>query len=80
MKTTTLCLLVSLSLAALVVTILWPRPKQETKEPFATDVKEVGIGIAIGIGIVVVIFASFFFYFYSVPKEPNVLPRYRNLN
>lgn len=75
MKESTLSLLVSLSVAALVLALLFQRPTQKRKENFEADLKgkEIGIGIAIGAGILVVIFIAFFFYFYSFPKPPNAV-------
>lgn len=72
MKDSTLCILVSLSVAVLVFAILFQRSK---KENFEADLKreEVGIGIAIGISIVLVIFGIFFLYYYSFPKPPNAV-------
>ena len=81
MKTTTLCLVVTLAITVLILAILWQGPKKKTKEGFATDAKEVGIGIGIGIAVILVVFFGFFLYFYSFPKKPNVvtLPLYRNM-
>lgn len=77
MKTTTLCLVISLAISVLIIAILLQGPAKktkETKEGFAMNVEEVGIGIAIGIGVCLVVFAGFFFFFYSVPKKANVIP------
>ena len=79
MKTTTLCLVVTLALTVLILAILWQGPKKKPKEGFATNVKEVGIGVAIGIAIILVVFLGFFVYFYSFPKQPNVVIPRRSL-
>jgi hypothetical protein len=74
MKTTTLCLVISLAVSVLFIAILLQGPTKKTKEGFAMNVEEVGIGVAIGIGVCLVVFAGFFFFFYSVPKKVNVIP------
>ena len=74
MKTTTLCIVVSLSIAILVIAILYQNPKK-TSEGFevAANAKEIGMGVAIALGILAVIFGGFFLFFYSFPKQPNVV-------
>lgn len=76
MKTTTLCIVVCVSLATIVVAILLQKPaKKETKEGFEVpaNAKEIGIGVAIALGIVFIVFAGFFIFYYSLPKQPNLI-------
>ena len=88
MKTTTLCIVVCVSIAVLVVAILLKKPaKKQTKEGFevTANAKEIGIGIAIALAILLLVFGGFFMFFYSIPKQPNVVinPRrsfYYNMN
>jgi hypothetical protein len=77
MKTTTLYIVVSLSIAVLVIATLYQKPVQtkKSKEGFevTANAKEIGIGVAIALGILLVIFGGFFVFFYSHPKQPNVV-------
>ena len=74
MKTTTLCLVVSLAVSVLIVAILLQgSKKKQTKEGFSTNVQEVGMGVGIGIAVILVVFFGFFLYFYTSPKQPNVI-------
>ena len=76
MKTTTLCIVVCVSLATIVVAILLQKPaKKQTKEGFEVpaNAKEIGIGIAIALGILILVFGGFFMFYYSTPKQPNVV-------
>lgn len=80
MKTTTLCIVVCVSLAVLVVAILLQKPaKKQTKEGFEVpaNAKEIAIGIAIALGILLLVFGGFFMFFYSTPKQPNVVVNVR---
>jgi Flp pilus assembly protein protease CpaA len=80
MKTTTLCIVVCVSLAVLVVAILLKKPaKKQTKEGFEVpaNAKEIGIGIAIALAILLLVFGGFFMFFYSTPKQPNVVVNVR---
>ena len=84
MKPIVLCLVVSLSLATLVVAILLKGNKEaaaKKKEGFLSSGNEFPIGMAVTVALVLVVFMVAFFSFYSFPKAPNVLPRngYYNL-
>ncbi len=89
MKPTTLCSIVCVSIAVLVVAILAQKPKQK-KEGFVAKLIEedwkVGMGIGIAIGAVSILLIVFLVYYFSQPKKYNAanIPLYRqqymNLN
>lgn len=72
MKTTTLCIIVCVSIAVLVVALLVQRPVKQEKEGFNT-IQDISIGVGIGAGIILLIFGLFFLFYYFYPKQPNVI-------
>ena len=74
MNPLTQCLIIIAAITVLIVAILNQKPPAKVKEPFETDVKEIGMGVGFGVFILLIILGSFYF-FYSFPKLPNVVPR-----
>lgn len=75
MKTTTLSLIISASVAVLVVAILLQKPKSQKKEGFVANLIEedwkVSLGVGVGIGVAGILLIVFLVYLFSQPKKYN---------
>ena len=73
MKPIFFCLIVSISIAVLVVAILAQKPKQ--KEGYVANLVEenwkVGMGIGVAIGAVSILLVVFLVYYFTQPKKYN---------
>ncbi len=77
MKTMTLSLIISASVAVLVVAVLiqTSKPKSQKKEGFVANLIEedwkVSLGVGVGIGVAGILLIVFFVYLFSQPKKYN---------